>query len=469
MALSQNQTLRQTQRIEQSQLMLTRLLDVSDMELEELIAKEVEDNPVLEIEHDETPEKSIDELSHDKEQSPEQQSDDFVDDWEPNISERFPTSTPGERYEKPIVETSYFRDELLQQLGELELDDRSRAIAGYIIGNLEDNGYLKQECLSVSNDLIVQYGLRTSAAEVEKVLTEVVQTLEPAGIGARNLKECLLLQLHALQDQKPSHLLVVATKVVQDYFDEFIHKKFDKICRKERFNNELWDEIQQIITKLNPNPVQGVDASAYVTPDFIIAIENEELKLSLANESLPKLRINAEYEEMLAAMRAQRNREAIQFIQKNIEKARLFIATLPERERTMYLVMSEIMKQQHDFFISGDPKSLKPMVLRDVASKVGMDESTVSRVTTRRYVQTPYGTYSLKDLFSEAVNDTDGVSSKAVKQCLKELVETEDKTAPYTDDALVELLKQQKFNVSRRTVAKYRAQLHIPSRALRRE
>ena len=469
MALSQTQTLRQTQRVEQSQLMLTHMLDVSDVELEELIEREVEDNPVLEIVHDEPHDSSIEELNREKEQPAEQQMDDNVDNWEPNVSDGLPAAANGERYEKPIVATSYFRDELLQQLGEQNLDEHNLRIAEYIIGNLEDNGYLKQECLSISNDLIVQYGLRTSEKEVQKVLTEVVQTLEPAGIGARNLQECLLLQLRALQEQMPSQLYEMAIQVVQDDFEEFIHKKFDKICRKERFDTALWTSIQQIITKLNPNPVQGVEASVYVTPDFIISIENDELKLSLANESRPRLRVNAEYEEMLAAMRAQRNREAMQFIQKNIEKARLFIATLPERDRTMYLVMNEIMNQQHDFFISGDSKSLKPMVLRDVASKVGLDESTVSRVTTRRYVQTPYGTYSLKDLFSEAVNDTDGVSSKAVKQCLKELVESEDKTAPFTDDKLVDLLKKQGFNVSRRTVAKYRAQLHIPARALRRE
>ena len=469
MALTQTQVLKQTQRIEQRQLMLTRLLDVSDLELEELLKREAEENPVLEIVRDDAPESAPDVFTEEKTPSDEQTMDDHADDWESGDYERIMFSSQETHPKRVVAATVSFREELLQQIGELNLTDLQRRIAEYIVGYLEDDGYLRHECLSISNDLITQYGLRVSAADVEKVLVDVVQTLEPSGVGARNLQECLLLQLHTLQTQEPSPFVEMAAKVVQNDFDDFIHKKFDRICKKENIQPDAWIQVQNIIKKLDPNPGHGAEFSDYILPDFIVTIENDELKLSLANESRLKLRVNQDYDKTLSELRARRNKEALQFIQKNIEKARLLVETLPERDRTMYLVMNEIMQFQHDFFMTGDFKLLRPMVLRDIAVPVGMDVSTVSRVTARRYVQTPYGTFLLKKLFSEATNEEDGVSSNAVKQCVKELIDNEDKNHPLTDEKIVEQLLKKGFRISRRTVAKYRDQLGISSTSIRRQ
>lgn len=470
MGLSQKLDLKQTQRIELSKIMLMNLIQTPNIELSDVISKEIADNPALEIDSESDEDfTSEDMAAKNEEDASHDDYDSNSDDWDTDDYERFQRQSDDLPYERPIVAANTFRESLLLQVGELNISNREKEIANYIVGNLDDDGYLRRENQSVCNDLLMQYNLMTTPEEIENVVVNDIQQLEPVGVGARDLQECLIIQLRQLQQVNPNNLTKLALCVIEHYFADYSKKKYDKILKQEKISPQELSEIHGIIRKLDPSPGGGTSTPHYVSPDFVITVEDEKIVLTLANQYIPKLKISQEYQDLYRQYRTKKNKEALQFIKKNIDSANSFILALPERERTMYLVMSEIIKIQEPYFLTGDSKQLKPMVLKDIADKIAVDPSTVSRVTGRRYAQTPFGIILLKNLFSEATNDSDDVSSNAVKQVLSELIDKEDKTAPYTDEKLKELLAKRGYSISRRTVAKYREQLGISATSIRKQ
>ncbi len=481
------------QHLTQRQMLLMHLINISKEELDEEIAKAVETNPALEIVPEEESEEAAqrDGETEEWDSEPKEVSyeeamslganthdndayDTNPDDWEPGGYDTSRYDSGDFPYEKPIVATTSFREELEQQLGTLELSDTDRRIAEFIIGSLTDQGYFeddeesKNSARSIANQLLIQENLRVTREDVLRVLTQYVQTLEPTGIGARNLQECLLLQVDALLHQQKTPQLLLARNILTHHFENFSKRRFDLIAKREKVSAEQVQAAVSIIARLNYYPGGGSETVNYVIPDFIVTVEGDNVSFTLARQYRARLRVNSEYEKLLSQSRMQRDPAAAKFYRETIDRARLFIDTLTDRELTMTLVMNEIVNQQKAYFLTGDPKQLKPMVLRNIADKVKMDVATISRVTAQRYAQTPYGTIPLRSLFSEAVNEEDA-SANAIKQALKEIVESEDKRAPYTDEKLVQLLQEKGYSISRRTVTKYREKLGILSTSKRKE
>lgn len=481
------------QHLSQRQMLLSKLIGLSKEELDEEITKAVETNPALEIVPEE---ESEDAVQHDGEteewdSEPKEVSyedalslganshdndayDTNPDDWEPGGYDSSRYDNNEFPYEKQIVATTSFREELEQQLGTLELSDTDRRIAEFIIGSLTDQGYFEDDdestnsACSIASQLLIQENIRVTREDVLRVLTETIQTLEPTGIGARGLQECLLLQVDALLHQQKTPQLLLARNILTHHFEDFRKRRFDLIAKHEKVSVKQVREAVAIIKRFRFSPGGGSETVNYVIPDFIVTVEGDNVRFTLARQYKARLRINSEYEKLLSQSRLQRDPAAARFYRETIDKANLFIETLTDREITMTLVMNEIINHQKAYFLTGDLKKLKPMVLRNIADKVKMDETTVSRVTGQRYAQTPYGTILLKSLFSEAVNEED-VSANAIRQALKEIVESEDKRAPYTDQKLVQLLQEKGYSISRRTVTKYREKLGILSTSRRKE
>lgn len=491
--LAQVQQQKLGQHLTQRQLLLMHLISIPKEELDEEIAKAVETNPALEV----VPDEEFDEAAQRDNETEEWDSepkevsyeealslganshdndayDTNPDDWEPGGYDSSRYDNNEFPYEKQIVATTSFREELEQQLGTLELSDTDRRIAEFIIGSLSDQGYFeddetsKNSARSIANQLLIQENIRVTKEDVLRVLTQYVQALEPTGIGARNLQECLLLQVNAALNQQKTPQLLLAQKILTHYFENFTKRRFDLIAKREKVSAEQIQEAVAIIARLNYYPGGGSETVNYVIPDFIVTVENDNVSFTLARQYRARLRVNSEYEKLLSQSQVRRDPNAAKFYRETIDKARLFIETLTARELTMTLVMNEIINQQKAYFLTGDPKQLKPMVLRNIADKVKMDVATVSRVTGQRYAQTPYGTIPLKGLFSESVNEEDA-SANAIKQALKEIIEGEDKRAPYTDEKLVQLLQEKGYNISRRTVTKYREKLGILATSKRKE
>lgn len=484
--------LTQKQRLEQRQLMLMTLLSIPTEDMEESIDKLLEQLPALEIDNDTDSQESTP-----SENEPE--DDDFVsevsledadklrdsvreddnydsnsDDWDGEEYVYANRSADDKEYERPIVAANSFRDNVFRQIGEMKLSDDDRMLAEFIVDSLPERGFFeseeatKKECRSISNFFLIHEGIRIPQEKVYQILLDVVQKLDPAGLGARNLQECLLLQLDALMQPTNREVISLAKKIISNHFENFSKKKYNIILKKEKISQEEFDAAVAIITRLNPSPAVNTESNRYVTPDFIITNDDGEIKVSMNTPSYPRLRVNRDYEKMLEKMRKSRDKEALAFLRQNIEKAKLFIDVLPQRNITMCAVMNEIILQQKDYFLTGDRRLLKPMVLKDVAEKLKIAESTVSRVTSKRYAITPYGTISLKELFSEAVNG-DTNSSAAIRQALKEVIDNEDKKNPYTDEKLVAVLKEKGYEISRRTVAKYRDNMKIFPASMRKE
>ena len=491
--LTQVQQQKLAQRTTQRQMLLMHLVSISKEELEEEIAKAVETNPALEIAPDEESEEGFQGEGETEEWDNEPQEvsyeeamnlgasahdddayDTNPDDWEPGGYDTPRYDNGDLQYEKPVVATTSFREDLISQLGELALSDTDRRIAIFIIGSLSDQGYFedgedsKNSARSIVNQLLIQENIRVTKEDVIRVLTEYIQTLEPTGIGARSVQECLLLQINAALQQKKTPQLLLARTILTSHFDHFTKRRFDLIAKREKISVEQVQEAVAIITRLNVYPGGGSETTNYVVPDFIVMVEGEKVTFTLARQYKARLRVSNDYEKLMQQSRTRKDPEAAKFYRETIDKARLFIDALTDRERTMTLVMNEIITQQKEYFLTGDPKQLKPMVLKNIAEKVKMDVATVSRVTAQRYAQTPFGTISLKSLFSEAVNEEDA-SANAIKQALKEIVEGEDKRAPYTDEKLVQLLQEKGYSISRRTVTKYREKLGILSTSKRKE
>ena len=368
-----------------------------------------------------------------------------------------------------------FTQSLMEQLGFRNLSEHEHDVAAFIIGSLDDDGYLRRDIGSLVDDLAFRMNITTDEEEVERLL-RIIQDFEPSGVGARDLRECLLIQLKTL---KQSEDVVNAERILTDWFHEFSTKHFQKIMMKLGLSEKEMKAAMARIVKLNPSPGGQIDDSyndqaQQIVPDFILDIENGELKLSMPRFSIPEIRINRKYAELLmdAANSSERQKkEAATFVKQKMDSAKWFVEALKQRHNTLLSTMQAIVDYQHDYFMSGDEANLRPMVLKDIAGITGFDISTISRVVNSKYIETHFGIFPLKYFFSEGLENKDGeeVSTRELKKVLQECVENEDKHKPLTDDQLVSLMNEKGYKVARRTIAKYRDQLGIPKARMRKE
>jgi RNA polymerase sigma-54 factor len=382
-----------------------------------------------------------------------------------------------EKQSAPYKAESSFYEVLMDQLGLLNLDERELRIAEQIVGSIDEDGYLRRETAAIVDDLAFRQNIVSNDEEIEELINKI-QHFDPPGVAARNLQECLLLQLQRQREEgKPVDTAILA---LTKYFDEFTKKHYEKIQRGLNLDDEQLKEVMQVITKLNPKPggiVGDINkAESYVVPDFFIYNNAGKLELTLNSKNAPELRISEGYRDMLkeydrGSKKDKRQKEAVLFIKQKIDAAKWFIDAIKQRQHTLLSTMTAIMNHQHDFFVTGDETSLKPMILKDIAEKTNLDISTVSRVANSKFVQTEFGTYRLKFFFSESLSTESGeeVSTREVKKILRDMIEGENKKRPLSDERLTELLQEKGYNIARRTVAKYREQLNIPVARLRKE
>jgi RNA polymerase sigma-54 factor len=484
-SLRQIQKLKLEQKLSPQQIQLMKLIQLPSMELDERIEQEIQENPALE-EGADYEEKQTD--NWEEQSAGESEQNDKLDDvnWDEYLSDdEVPSyktrannySADDEERTIPVVVEESFIERLLTQIGMLDLSDRDRDIAIYIIGNLGDDGLLERDIVDIVDDLAFNRNIFVTEEEVERVLG-IVQTLDPAGVGARNLQECLLIQLRR-KERTPE--VKLAERILEEQYNAFIKKHYQKLIDSFGITEEELKEAQNVIVHLNPKPGNtgsgGRGGAQNITPDFFITIVDGDLEMRLNNRNAPELRISRDYREMIEHTKAAKEkatkgeREAVSFIKRKIDSAKWFIEAIRQRQQTLTLTMSAIMNYQKAYFLSGDERDLRPMILKDIAEEIGLDISTVSRVTSNKYVQTPYGTKLLKEFFSEAMLNSEGeeVSTKEIKKILEEAIGEEDKRKPLTDQQLAELLKEKGYPIARRTVAKYREQLSLPVARLRKE
>ena len=464
--LKQGLQQKQQQKLSPLQIQTIKLLELPTLELEQKIRKEIEENPVL------------DEIT---------ESGDPEDDSPKNVSlSEYPADDPTPSYKlyvnnqgkdiKPQYNTfsvkESFQENLVVQLGYRKMDERSRTIAVFIIGSLDDDGYLRRDLESLSYDILLRLNIETDEQEVEKIL-KVIQEFEPAGVGARDLQECLLLQISPKNEAQER-----ARTILSEYFQEFTKKHYSKIISRMGITqDELKEAIDEII-RLNPRPGGQIDDSydeqaQQIIPDFVLEEKDGELIMSMPKFSVPELKVNRRYAELLMSSpsNTKAGREAASFVKQKLDSAKWFIEALKQRQNTLQNTMNAIIDFQREYFMDGDETKLKPMVLKNIAEKTGLDISTISRVVNCKYIQTHFGIYPLKYFFSEGLMTEGGeeVSTREIKKILVESVDAEDKNKPLTDEELVEVLQQKGYKVARRTVAKYREQLNIPIARLRKE
>jgi RNA polymerase sigma-54 factor len=462
------------------------LLQVPTAELEARIEEELELNPVLEQgEEEDSPidnqqDEPTEEETEPTEKNDELDIDDYLrDDEYASYKTNVDNGEDDEDRELPIATGTSLHETLLTQLGFLGLDDRQTSIGKQLIGSIEGDGYVRRELESIVNDLAFAQGIETTLEEVELILKKI-QTFDPAGIAARNLQECLLLQLDRMDDGQDVDV-IVAKKILAECYEEFTKKHYSKILKKLDLDDEdyIKDAIE-LIVRLNPKPggevAAGMVKNQYVIPDFILVNNGGKLELSLNSRNAPELRISRSYSNMMQAYdrsdkKDKKLKEAVTFVKQKLDAAKWFIDAIKQRQHTLLRTMRAIVDFQYDYFLEGDETKLKPMILKDIAQIIGMDISTVSRVASSKTVQTDFGIYPLKYFFSEGIATDSGeeVSSREVKQIIKDLIDNEDKNKPYPDDKLEDILNAKGYNIARRTVAKYREQLNIPVARLRKE
>ncbi len=493
MALSTSLQQRLLQKLSPQQIQLMKLLQVPTANLEERIKEELEENPALEQGEEESAdefENKEEEYTADDDFEPDgsedeygnidiseyvREGDDEVGDYrlrDDNYPEQDDNKTMPHRMEVS------FNEILLEQLGHLNLDDRLQPIAEQVVGSIDDDGYLRRDISAIVDDLAFRQNLITTEEEVARLIL-MIQQFDPPGVGARNLQECLLLQLERRLDEG-GQAVDLAIRVLEKYFEEFTKKHYEKIQRGLGINDEQFKAVIGQIIKLNPKPAGNIggpsNAESYITPDFFIVNNNGILELTLNSKNAPELRVSEGYRDMLkdydrGSKKDKRQKEAVLFIKQKIDAAKWFIDAIKQRQNTLLGTMEAIMQYQHEFFITGDETEMRPMILKDIAEKTGLDISTVSRVANSKFVQTEFGTYRLKFFFSESLQTDSGeeVSTREVKKILSNLIGDESKKHPLSDERLTELLIEKGYNIARRTVAKYREQLNIPVARLRKE
>ncbi len=476
--LGLNQSL--SQKLSPQQIQFIKLLQIPTAELETRIEQELEINPALEEGKEEAADKEdYEEDEAEREDLNEEISiDDYLAEDEINGYKMYGDGnfSDDEDRDMPIPSATTLNEQLLSQLTFLGLDEKRFTIAMQLVGSIESDGYIRRDLDAIINDLAFSQNIETDMAEVEEILKKI-QQFDPPGIAARDLQECLLLQLERRPDR--DKYTRIAIEILRDDFKEFTKKHYDKICRKLGIDENSLRKAIQLIIKLNPKPGSGSEIASrtqYVVPDFILTNNNGKLELTLNSKNAPELKISRSYSEMLQAYdKSKKNdkklKETVTFVKQKLDSAKWFIDAIRQRQHTLLTTMETIIKYQYEFFLTGDESKLKPMILKDIATEIGMDISTVSRVANSKSVQTEFGIYLLKYFFSEGIATDSGedVSSREVKNYLKEVVEAEDKRRPLSDDKLEKLLKDKGYNIARRTVAKYREQLQIPVARLRKE
>src|SRR5205809_3795419 len=492
MALSQTLQQKLLQRLSPQQIQLMKLLQIPTANLEERIKEELEENPALEVteegkednfeEHTEefdAPEEEYDDSGDDAYENID--ISDYVSDGDDEIADyKLRDDNYGDNEEQktvPLRVETTLHDLLIDQLGMLSLDERRYKIAEQIAGSVDDDGYLRRELSSIVDDLAFRQNVDATEVEIEEII-KLIQQFDPPGVCARNLQECLMLQLQ--RQQVDGKEVALAVKIVEKYFDEFTKKHYEKIQRGLNITDDELKDVINLILKLNPRPGGNVGeinkAESYIIPDFFIINNAGKLELTLNSKNAPDLRISEGYREMLkdydkGNKKDKQQKEAVLFIKQKIDSAKWFIDAIKQRQNTLLNTMEAIMNYQHDFFLTGDETDLKPMILKDIAERTNLDISTVSRVANSKFVQTEFGTYRLKFFFSESLQTESGeeVSTREVKKILSDLIEEESKKHPLSDERLTELLQERGYNIARRTVAKYREQLNIPVARLRKE
>ncbi len=495
-----NQKLQQRlqQKLSPQQVLVLRLLQEPVLSFEQRIKQEIEENPALDESADQdheqddySEEQTLDSIVSDEDELRDDISDgpelnnefsieDYLEDEDAPGNRLIPSyNRPDEgNREHPVISSISYQDFLLAQLGLSRCTDQEFIMASTIIGNLDDAGYLRREEAALIDDLAFNQNINATPDEIEEMV-KLVQSFDPPGIGARNLHECLLLQLDRVSEMTPA--VELATLIIRDHFDEFSKRRFDKLINRLKINEEDLKAAIQEIQKLNPKPGGNIPETTrleeYIIPDFIITNLDGELELTLNSRNAPELIVNRQYQDMLQAYVRKRNKvtntekEAISFIKQKLDSARGFIDAIKQRQETLFKTMSSIMEYQQEYFLTGDETTLRPMILKDIAEIVSLDISTISRVANSKYVQTPFGTFLLKSFFSESMQNVKGeeVSTREIKKILQDIIIEENKNTPYTDDQLVDLLKGKGYNIARRTISKYRKQLNIPSARLRVE
>ena len=471
------------QKLSPQQIQFIKLLQVPTAELDARIEEELETNPALEegpedvSETDDSRDEFDDDYSDSDSDSDDLSFEDYLqDDYSGYKMQGDGGSPDDEDREIPIASVSSLTEQLMSQLGFLGLDERQYKVGEQLIGSIESDGYIRRDLEAIVNDLAFAQNIETDIEELEEILRKI-QTFDPPGIAARNLEECLLLQLERKLDH--SQEVNIAVQIIEDCFEDFTKKHYEKIIKKLEISEDQLKAALDVITKLNPKPggsSGGLVKTQYLIPDFILTNSNGKLELSLNSRNAPELKISRSYAEMMdtyekAKKKDKKLRDTATFVKQKLDAAKWFIDAIKQRQHTLLFTMRAIVDFQYDFFLTGDETKLRPMILKDIAERIKMDISTVSRVANSKSVQTEFGLYPLKYFFSEAIatDSGDDVSSREVKNILKTLIEAEDKKKPYSDDKLEKLLKDKGYIIARRTVAKYREQLNIPVARLRKE
>jgi RNA polymerase sigma-54 factor len=477
--LKQQLQLKLSQKLSPQQIQLMKLIQLPTLAFEERLKQEIEENPALEqgkesVETDElTKTKTIpwDEQENETLDLEDYLSDDDIPDYKTTDS-NYPEESKD--HQIPYAAGTSFHQHLISQLGTFEVSESTYLIAEYLIGSLDESGYLRRPEEDLIDDMAFHMNLMVAPEELIDSL-HIVQQLDPAGVGARNIAECLKLQL---ERQSASEARDLAMAIIRDSFDLFSKKHFEKLQTKHKSSEELLKEALTKIEKLNPKPgasfANQSKTNTYIIPDFTIRIEEDQIDVLLNARNAPELHVSKAYQELIRTYQegkpSKEQKETVQFVKQKLDSAKWFIDAIKQRQNTLLITMNAIVQHQRSYFLSGDERDIQPMILKDIAEAIGMDVSTVSRVANSKYADTPYGTKLLKTFFSDAMTNEDGetVSTRQIKSLVKELIDTEDKSSPLTDDQIGIALKEKGYKVARRTVAKYREQLELPVARLRR-
>ncbi|MBI1222232.1 MAG: RNA polymerase factor sigma-54 [Bacteroidetes bacterium] len=485
--LKQNLSQKLLQKLSPQQIQFIKLLQLTTQDLEQRVEQELIDNPALETGKEEEGEYNSDDVDT-KDETEETDDDIFEKDDLYDISEYTDGADDNEGFhlyedggeddkkEMPIPMSSTFYENLLEQINAIVNDAHEEALAEQLVGSIDEDGYLRRPLPAIVNDLAFSQNVNTTVEELEKVLDKI-HRLDPPGIGARDLQECLILQLKR-KDRDVHPEVDLALKLLQDYMDDFTKKHYEKLMRSLKVTEDELREAIQLITKLNPKPGETSTSmkGQYIVPDFILIETDQGLDIQLNSRNAPELKISRSYMDTLKTYEKSDKqnkelKETVQFIKQKLDGAKWFIDSIKQRQNTLLTTMRAILEYQREFFEDGDETKLKPMILKDIADEVGLDVSTISRVANSKYVQTDFGIIPLKFFFSEGITTADGeeVSNKEVKKILRDAIEAEDKSKPLPDEKLMEILKDKGYNIARRTVAKYREQLNIPVARLRKQ
>ena len=486
--LKQNLNLKLSQKLSPQQIQLMKLIQLPTQAFEQRLQEEMVENPALEGDVD----ASLDSYEDSFDNSNDDYDDydnEHIDTGDLNIDEYLSNDeTPDYKYQTnnysdddeekslPIAAQMSFHQDLINQLNTFILTDEDREIAEFLVGSIEDSGYIRRSIQDIVDDMAFTQGIYTDEKTVERILT-IVQQLEPSGVGARDLQECLLIQL---KHKTPTDSVSLAIDIIDKQFDAFTKKHYDKLLQKFDVSKEQLKKAIDEIEKLNPKPGGSFDSSSrvveHVVPDFTIRVIDGELELTLNSRNAPELHVSKDYQEMLktykdSSEKSSAQKDAVQFIKQKLDSAKWFIDAIKQRQETLMVTMNAIMHFQYEYFLEGEETKLKPMILKDIADMIGLDISTVSRVANSKYVETPYGTKLIKEFFSEAMKNTEGedVSTIEIKKILEQVIAEEDKNKPLPDEDLAVILKERGYPIARRTVAKYREQLNIPVARLRKE